>query len=79
MIIFQLACQVVFHTDYLEFSPPVTTYGAMWPTLLAGASAGAALVAHALTKTASPNTYTPASVRSGKNNQTVHNQRVVQP
>ena len=64
LILCQVARQVVFHLDDPELSPPVITDGTRWPALSDGA--GAALASHGLTKTADPDTATPAAIGIGK-------------
>ena len=65
-IFLQGAYQVIFHPDNPEFAPPIIIIGVVCPALLD--RAGSALAAHALTDTATPNTATPAAIRSGKIN-----------
>ena len=61
LILFQVACQVIFYTDELALSPPVITDGERWHTLTAGAD----LTEHMLTEIATPNTATPEAIGNG--------------
>ena len=77
LILFQVAHQVVFHPDALEFTTSILTDGAGWPAL--PAYAGAAYADHALTKTVTSDTATSAAINSDKKIQTMHNHQTVQP
>ena len=64
-ILCQVICQVFFHPEKPVVSPPNTTNEVRCPNL--PARAGATLASHTLTRTAAPDTATPASVGSVKN------------
>ena len=76
LILCQVAHQVVFHPDALEFTTSILTDGAGWPAL--PAYAGAAYADHALTKTVTSDTATSAAINSDKKIQTMHNHQTVQ-
>ena len=76
-IIWQVALQIFFLPYKPKLFPTVTTNGARWYAL--PDSAVATLASHALTKTATPNTTTPAAVRINKTIQIAHYQRKFHP
>ena len=76
-ILCQATPQVVFHPYVPYFLPNVLMDREEWPNL--PASAKTTQASQLLTETAAPDTTTPASVGSGKEIQTVHDQRKVKP